>query len=121
MDVGSTRRFARALAVLLLSAPLLTSAVSADDAWFADEAPWVEIEPCSFGGSAGLDDCFDGMSASSLCTAPNLTGTWGGLRTCAAENGILYDPRLTQFYQGVAHGGQQEIFRYGAKLDQFVN
>ncbi|QDT68781.1 Carbohydrate-selective porin, OprB family [Planctomycetes bacterium MalM25] len=42
------------------------------------------------------------------------------MRTHLAENGIAIQSSLTQFYQGVASGGAEQKFRYGAKLDLFT-
>ncbi len=50
-----------------------------------------------------------------------LTGDWGGLRTGLADRGIVIESSLTQFYQGVASGGLEQTFRYGSKLDLFMD
>jgi len=55
-----------------------------------------------------------------LWTREKVTGDLWGARSCLAQHGILYDAQLTQFYQGVASGGQEQRFKYGGKLDQFV-
>jgi carbohydrate-selective porin OprB len=39
----------------------------------------------------------------------NLTGDWGGRRTALEERGIDIESSLTQFYQGVASGGLEQI------------
>ena len=39
---------------------------------------------------------------------------------CMAQQGIVYAPGLTQFYQGVAHGGLEQDFDYGGKVDQYL-
>lgn len=44
-----------------------------------------------------------------------------GFQADLAEHGITYNAALTQFYQGVAHGGANETFKYGGKVDQFFN
>ena len=49
-----------------------------------------------------------------------LTGDWCGRRACLADNGIVIDSSLTQFYQGVSSGGAEQRFRYGAKFDLFA-
>jgi len=36
-----------------------------------------------------------------------------------AQQGITYDALATQFYQGVAGGGNEQEFEYGGKVDQF--
>ena len=48
-----------------------------------------------------------------------MNGFWG-LQPALAEHGIVYDAQLTQFYQGVANGGREQVFEYGGKLDQFM-
>jgi porin len=37
-----------------------------------------------------------------------------------AQQGIIYAPGVTQFYQGVARGGNEQDFDYGGKVDQFL-
>jgi porin len=49
-----------------------------------------------------------------------LLGDLAGFRSCAADHGITVQSSLTQFYQGVASGGAEQRFRYGAKLDLFA-
>ena len=68
----------------------------------------------TFGGCKPKCDC--------CWCRKNLTGDWGGFRTSLAEDcGVQVDTSLTQFYQGVASGGREQRFRYGAKLDVLVN
>ena len=50
-----------------------------------------------------------------------LTGNWCGERPCLAQQGITFDGSVTQFYQGVAHGGLNETFRYGGHADYMLN
>ena len=50
-----------------------------------------------------------------------LTGDWGGARSSLADRGLSFDFFATQFYQGVASGGQEQKFRYGGKLDYLFN
>jgi porin len=49
-----------------------------------------------------------------------LTGNWCGKRTCLAQNGLQIESSLTQFYQGVASGGFEQEFLYGAKFDLYM-
>ena len=49
-----------------------------------------------------------------------MLGNWLGLRPCLTEHGIQVDAHLTQFYQGVASGGEEQTFRYGDKLDLYL-
>ncbi|MDZ4821492.1 MAG: carbohydrate porin [Planctomycetota bacterium] len=58
--------------------------------------------------------CFD-----DLCTRETFTDGFWGLQPAMAECGIAYDAFATQFYQGVASGGQERVFEYGGKIDQF--
>ena len=48
-------------------------------------------------------------------------GDWWGAVPCLAECGITVDASLTQFYQGVASGAGEQRFRYGSKMDVFLN
>jgi len=69
-------------------------------------------------GSYGCDDtpCAGGWSS-----RPYLLGDWGGHRTSlAACHGIVFDASLTQFYQGVASGGNDQVARYGGKFDLYM-
>ena len=50
-----------------------------------------------------------------------LTGDWGGGRTWLKEHGITLQPRLTQFYQGLAAGDGNHDFVYGGKADLLLN
>jgi porin len=70
------------------------------------------------------EGCTCGDSAcsghSDFCTRKTLTnGFWGGVPKLA-EHGITYRASITQFYQGVASGGNEQRFRYGNKIDQYV-
>jgi porin len=54
-------------------------------------------------------------------TRDTLTGDWLGYGPALAKNGIVIDSSLTQFYQGVASGGNQQVFKYGGKFDLFMH
>ena len=54
------------------------------------------------------------------CVRDQLTGDWYGHRTSLAQQGVVFESSLTQFYQGVASGGAEQVFRYGDKLDLFI-
>jgi porin len=86
------------------------------------------IEPVAYSaGVAGCDGAEPGCCGSGACANPccstcllhreNLFGAWCGLRPALASHGIIADLQLTQFYQGVASGGNEELFKYGGKLD----
>lgn len=68
--------------------------------------------------SVGCDDTYT-MCGDCLSTREYLTGDLFGLRPMLAENGVVADLRLTQFFQGVASGGSKETFKYGGKQDYF--
>ncbi|TWT81377.1 Carbohydrate-selective porin, OprB family [Planctomycetes bacterium CA13] len=77
---------------------------------------------------AGYDDCYDscdGLACSpfscGFCDGENLFGDWLGVKPHLAESGITVDAMLTQFHQGVTQGGGEQRFRYGSKMDAFVN
>ncbi len=44
-----------------------------------------------------------------------------GLRSRAADRGITFDLFATQFYQGIASGGQERTFPFGGKIDYLLN
>ena len=58
-------------------------------------------------------------SAQHVCDREYLTGDLFGIRSGLAENNVVADLQLTQFYQGVAGGGRNQTDRYGGKLDYF--
>jgi porin len=41
-----------------------------------------------------------------------LTGDWGGVRNDLAANGVTFDMSLTQVYQGVVDGGEEELWKF---------
>lgn len=50
-----------------------------------------------------------------------LTGDWFGIRDKLAGYGITLDANLIQFFQGVANGDKDRAFKYGGKIDYFLN
>jgi porin len=56
-----------------------------------------------------------------LFTRQRLTGDWWGTRSALADRGVTFDLFATQFYQGIARGGDQTGFPYGGKLDYLLN
>jgi porin len=59
--------------------------------------------------------------AGDLSTRIRMTGDWGGSRAALAERGLTFDLFATQFYQGIASGGQEQEWEYGGKLDYLLN
>ncbi len=105
-------------AVLLIA--LHGAALRAQDCFTCDAAPWVGCDSCAPVVAPPADDgC--GLCGGDCCTRTSLTNGLFGAQPALAEHGIVYDALLTQFYQGVTHGGIQETFAYGGKFDQFLN
>ena len=52
-----------------------------------------------------------------IWTRPTLFGDWLGVKPALGQHGIAAQADLTQFYQGVASGGNEQTFRYGAKMN----
>ena len=92
-----------------LTGPSLVAPVA-----YCDEPIACDAAPAGFCGGCGL-----GRQKDCIWAREELTGDWCGKRTCLAENGIAIQSSLTQFYQGVASGGAEQRFRYGAKFDLF--
>lgn len=63
-------------------------------------------------GQEAYSDCF--------WHRDHLTGDMLGIRSDLAERSVDVDLDLTQFYQNVASGGQEQRDAYGGKLDYFV-
>jgi porin len=98
------------------------------DGWQND----VQFALCESG--VAESGCCSGDCATDCCTPPACDG--GYCFNCPMSDelmrrmtvmaksmeaqGITYAPGLTQFYQGVASGGQEQEFEYGGKLDQFL-
>lgn len=57
----------------------------------------------------------------SLCERATLLGDWCGVRPVLADNGIVFQNDVTQFYYGVASGGLDREFRYGGHGDYVAN
>jgi porin len=57
-----------------------------------------------------------GEVAKDIWTRDKLSGDWGGLRTDLHDHGIDIGLRLSQYGQGVASGGVQTSFEYGARM-----
>lgn len=84
---------------------------------------------------AGAEDWAPATSPQPLCAAtapsqlsgpalfdnPTLTRDWYGARSALGSRGFTVDLSTTQFYQGVASGGQQQAFQYGGRNDYFLN
>ncbi len=96
---------AAVLAALVASQPLGASLAA------AQELTEVDVDHAQ-----STCDCYCSRDCG-LWARPQLTGDWLGCRTALAENGVLFDANVTQFYQGVASGGLQQRFRYGGHGD----
>jgi porin len=97
---------------------------------FNRRSSWIELASYQCSPGVGCDegclpgDCSGALTGagccSDFCTRPTLTNGFGGLQPALAGRGITYDAQLTHFYQGVARGGNNQLFKYGGKLDQFL-
>lgn len=78
----------------------------------ANDAPALDAAECG--------ECGGGCSSHPSCWCADnlLCDNWTGP---LASHGITADFELTQFYQGVASGGQEQNWEYGGKLDYFFN
>ncbi len=74
---------------------------------------------------AGCDgtpvQCDSAPNPSGNTSSFGVTGDWFGLRGSLKDRGITFDGDITQFYQGVAHGGRREAFNYAGHGDYLVN
>jgi porin len=59
--------------------------------------------------------------AGDLCERPLLLGDLCGARDQLAAHGISINVDTYQFYQGVATGGINDVFRYAGRNDYFIN
>lgn len=114
-----------ALVLLTISAQ---SPVAAEE--YSIAADWASHGTTTYDASCGLtcDDIACG-EAMPTCGSPgcdclgcrhHLSGGCGGYRDWMRTHGITVEGTFTQFYQGVASGGNKEVFRYGDKLDVFA-
>ncbi|MSR47423.1 MAG: hypothetical protein EXS13_10225 [Planctomycetes bacterium] len=101
-------------ALCLLLAPLMSDPVLSPTAGApAQEEKQEEKKP------SGILPLLD--YSGELRTRPYFSGDWGGSRSELARNGWHFDGNFTQNMFGVVDGGRDEGWRYGGKLDLFVN
>ncbi|MBI1247081.1 hypothetical protein GC197_04460 [bacterium] len=96
------------------------------DAQYASEIQATSyLDSCGATCGAAAPSCGDccGMATSHDCLwcRSHLTGDWYGHRKCLEDCGITVQGAFTQFYQGPSSGGNRQVFRYGDKLDVYVN
>lgn len=89
--------------------------LAADAAVDAEHDSWAGADCAGGGCECG---CGSGGHSSCWCAENLLCDNWAGPLACC---GISADMELTQFYQGVAAGGQRRDWEYGGKLDYFFN
>lgn len=82
----------------------------------------VDCAPCASvvvdcGCGVGVADSY-GYCISNSCT-DELAASMASMAKSMEASGFIYAPGVHQFYQGVASGGQDREFEYGAKVDQF--
>lgn len=104
-----------------LATPDSEYASSMNQADFASVALVSELtELASFDNSTECGCCDSACCGyRDFCTRKTLTnGFWGAVPKLATH-GIMYKASITQFYQGVTSGGNEQRFRYGDKIDQY--
>lgn len=95
-------------------------ATAVDDAAYAQDATVLAVCDCCVpcGQAAGVgcgDEIQDGCC--DFWSRPTLLGDWLGVRPALGQHGIAAQADFTQFYQGVASGGNEQVFRYGSKMN----
>lgn len=106
--------------IFALLASLMVFAVCAqvfgEDSCISGECLDVDtvFDPC-------LEGCAPVTAVSEDCwSRQSLFGDAMGLRPALQQHGIIYQGSATQFYQGVASGGNEQEFEYGGQVDQFL-
>ncbi len=136
----STGLFAATLLCVVGTSAMAQSAVAFPESVFDQEVAstgqqyYAAAQQVSYYDSCGTtcgdvpigcgDTCCGSMGCAThdcLWTRSQLTGDWYGHRSCLADCGISVNGALTQFYQGPASGGNEQVFSYGAKLDLIVD
>jgi porin len=98
------------------------------DEWQAD----IQFASCECGAAESgccASECTDGCCTPAACDcgycfscpmSDELMRRMTVMAKSMEAQGIVYAPGVTQFYQGVASGGQEREFEYGGKVDQFL-
>ena len=84
---------------------------------------WAGTEPRTSGSDAGGDAAPTSappVKPPDWLARDALTGEWGGARGWLEERGVTIEPRLTQFYQGLAAGDGEHGYEYGGKADFLI-
>ncbi len=123
MTVAQTflRRAGRLACILGLSCPTFPCAIT--PSLFAAEEVSVAAEGDQNAAnvSSNSDSALPATEFESLDEQPELVGDRLPAQDRWFERGVAFDTNLTQFYQGVASGGKDQVFEYGGKLDYYLN
>lgn len=76
-----------------------------------------EAAPCDLLPAPAGDVPFGGP----LGERAKLTGDWGGFRDSLAEHGVTLDVSNANYYQGITSGGREQTFKFGGRLDYFLD
>ncbi len=118
-----TRMFSTALFLAMITAlpvkAILAQAVDCDRAVASEACDQCGLFACEVLNGCDARGMCSCKSNTGLLGGEHLLGDWFGLRSGLAERGVVSDIILTQFYQGVSSGGNDEVFRYGDKADYF--
>lgn len=90
---------------------------AADDSLTPAEC-W-EAAESEFLDSPEYCESYAGCNASSEAGLCAVLEEFAATQKCLASQGLVYSIVIPQFYQGVTHGGLDEGFEYGGKVDQF--
>lgn len=104
--IGTVKEVLKRFAIAS-SMALCSTATFADDGYLGRDDGCTAIEYAN-------EDC---------CYVPRstLTGDLFGYKSALEDRGFSYDLYGTQFYQGVAAGGDEQAFDYGGKFDYLLN
>jgi porin len=132
MKISAWAAFGQVVGALCVATLIFGTSPTLGDAW-QDDIQFASCEcgladECCAAGDCGDDVCGCGAATcgdcgycwNGPCLTDGLTKRFTSMAESMAAQGITYAPVPTQFYQGVATGGNEQTFEYGGKLDQFV-
>jgi porin len=120
------RRSSLKAACLALCFSGLEFSVLADESGIPPRLTGESVESLPEETSSVISDFCSGVYSgteswcSGLMESPTLSGDCCGYKPTLEDHGIIYQGYLTQFYQGVAAGGDEQRFSYGGKADNFL-
>lgn len=104
-----------ACAVLLFAGLTVDAAEALAPFESAELVPLTWSSDLRLAGLGDAPECCEGLG-----DRTTLLGDIGGMRTCLGSHGIKLDISSTEFYQGVAEGGNNQDFEFGGRNDYYV-